>query len=129
MAYNQPYGYPFGAPNYYNNYGNYQQPQQPQQNQQMYYAIVNGLEGAKNYQVNANQSILLMDSNEPIAYKKSANGLGQTTIEAYKLVPINNEEQPKVEYVSKSEFDELARKFEALSKRLTPNTNQSKEVK
>ena len=122
MAYNQPYGYPYGMPNYnqpytqFNNNNNYQQ----QPTQQTYqYAIVNGLEGAKNYQVMANQSMLLMDSNEPIAYKKSVNALGQATIEAYKLVPVNDEnEKPQVEYALKSDLDKISKKIDTLCKKL-----------
>lgn len=108
-TYNQyQYGY---QPPYVNQPYSYNQ-------QQNTYAIVNGLEGAKQYPVLANQTILLMDSNEPIAYKKSANGLGQATIEAYRLVPVTEkqEEQPQIEYALKSDVTKLQKKIEELTK-------------
>lgn len=148
MAYNQPYGMPYGYQNY--PYGNiqpqpmYQQPnyqqnqqgqqmqQQPQQNQQPqysnnFYSVVNGLEGAKQYPVLANQTMLLMDSQKPIVYKKSANGLGQTSIECFKLVSITEQEitgekqqekEPKVEYALKEELNALNKRFDSLVDRL-----------
>ena len=113
-----PYGYPYGTPNF--NYQN--QAPQPQQN---FYAIVNGLEGAKNYPIAINQTMLLMDSNQPVAYKKSSNGLGQSTIECYKLVQISEQEAlgqpteaaPNVEYALKSDLDALYKKIDELSKK------------
>ena len=87
--YNQPY-MPYGMPNY-NPYNQpaYGQPQVQQNNN--YYSIVNGLDGAKSFQVMPNQTMLLMDSDKPIVYKKSANGLGQATIECFKLVGITEQ--------------------------------------
>jgi hypothetical protein len=143
MAYNQPYGMPYGYQNY--PYGNiqpqqpvYQQPNQQMQQQQTpqqqpqysnnFYSVVNGLEGAKQYPVLANQTMLLMDSNKPIVYKKSANGLGQTTIECFKLVSITEQEingnsqkqdEPKVEYASREEFNALKTRFDSLVDKLT----------
>ncbi len=108
MAYNQYNNYPYGIPNY-NPYSNYQAPQQNT------YAIVNGIEGAKQYPLSSNQTMLLMDSNEPIAYKKTVNGLGQATIEAYKLVPIVQEEpkQPQ-EYALKCDLEALKEKIDKI---------------
>lgn len=123
MSNYNPYGYPYGTPNF--NYQN--QAPQPQQN---LYAIVNGLEGAKNYPIAINQTMLLMDSNQPVAYKKSSNGLGQSTIECYKLVQISEQEargetsgQPQVEFALKSDLDALYKKIDELSKK------QKKETK
>ena len=120
------------------NYNPYQYGYQPNyqnfQQQTNYYAIVNGLDGAKNYPVSINQSILLMDSNNPIVYKKTANGLGQTTIEPFKLVPISEQEargqveepQPQVEFALKSDLVALQKKIDALAKQL--KKEQPKEV-
>lgn len=90
------------------------------------YAIVNGFEGAKNYPIGINQSILLMDSSNPIVYKKSTNVLGQYSIECFKLVQINPQEfvtnndtvSPPKDYVSKTEFEELVKKLDALTKKV-----------
>ena len=139
MAYNQPYGMPYGYQQNYP-YGNLQmqqpyvapQPQQaqqqPQQNQQPagnFYAVVNGIEAVKNYQVLPNQTVLLMDSSKPIVYSKSANGLGQVSVEYYKLVPMTEDEaigksQPKEEmqYASISDFKALEQRFNNLVDKL-----------
>ena len=119
MAYNQNYGSPYGYPSY-PNYPNYQQ-----NNNINYYSVVNGLEGAKSYQLLANQTILLMDSNNPIVYKKTANGLGQASIECYKLVKISEQEasgaeepKPQPDYALKSDILALQKKIDSLTKKM-----------
>ena len=84
------------------------------------YAFVNGVEGAKSFQVAPNQSVMLMDSEQPIAYKKTANGMGQASIQYFRLTEISEEEargkkpEPPVEYVLKSDFDDLVKKVKSL---------------
>lgn len=95
--------------NNYNPYGYYQQPITNQ------YAFVNGFEGAKAFQVQPNQMVMLLDSDNPIVYKKTANSLGQCNIEAFKLVPIKDD--PKPEYVLKQDFDELVKRIDELTKK------------
>ena len=77
----------------YDNYGNfippYNQQPYPIRPQQNVYAFVNGLEGAKSYQVPANQTVLLMDSEQPVCYMKTANALGQGTLRYFKLTEVN----------------------------------------
>lgn len=96
---------PYGSvyPNYY---------QQPITNQ---YAFVNGFEGAKAFQVQPNQMVMLLDSDNPIVYKKTANSLGQCNIEAFKLVPIKEEKPTNNEYVLKQDFDELVKRIDELT--------------
>ena len=133
MNYNQNYGMNYGMPNYA---PNYQQPQQMN-----YYAIVNGLDGARNYPLSINQTILLMDSNQPVAYKKSSNGLGQTSIECYKLVQITEQEalgqkeetnDTKIEYATKEEINALNKRFDSLVDKIyakgTKNENKGNSV-
>ena len=105
MPYNpNPYYQPYGAPNY--NYGqSFQQPQQ----QSNTYAFVNGIEGAKAYPMYPNQTVMLMDNDNPIAYMKQSNGMGQATIKYFRLVETTEAElkgspKPSVEYVTKEEF-------------------------
>ena len=106
---NNPSGYP------YNNF--YQQPQI----QAKQYAFVNGIEGAKAYQVQPGQMVMLMDSDNPIVYKKVANAFGQATIECFKLVSINENElrgtnpQPNIEYATKAEFEALVKRIDELN--------------
>lgn len=97
-------------------------PQQPQQNN--YYAFVNGIEGAKAYQVMPNQSVMLMDSDNPIAYMKEANAMGQSTLRYFKLVEtserelrgeqFNGNQQPN--YALKTDLESLNKKLDNLSK-------------
>ena len=69
----------------------YQQMQAPQQmmsqpQQQTYgnnFLYVNGLEGAKAYIISPNTSALLMDSDNPTFYIKSANSLGQSALKQF----------------------------------------------
>ena len=98
----------------YNNY-------QPNYNIRQY-AFVNGLEGAKSYQMQPNQMVMLLDSDNPIIYKKTSNSYGQATIECFKMVQISEEElkgintQPQPEYVLKKDFDALAKRLDELIK-------------
>ena len=122
-------------------YGNFYQPTMPQINQQqpsfnqMYQqnqpqsaqcVFVNGLEGAKAYQMIPNQTVMLMDSENPILYMKTSNGMGQSTLKYYKLVETSEQElksqnapQPNVntniEYALKSDLEALSKKIDEIS--------------
>ena len=123
----QPYSYPYGniyQPNNIpqNNQG--QPSQQPQLNQ---YAFVNGIEGAKSFQLGPNQTILLMDSDSPICYMKSSNSVGQSTLRYFRLTEVNendlktNNQQPQVDtsnYVLKSDFEVLSKRLDDLSRKI-----------
>ena len=99
-----------------------------------HYAFVNGIEGAKSFQVSPNQTMLLMDSDSPIVFKKTTNNIGQSTIEYFKLVQIKESEAREIitpqvnnggEYVLKSDFDELNKKLDDLLSKI----GSEKEVK
>ena len=95
----------YNYPNYYS---------QPQPNT---YAFVNGIEGAKAYQVYPKQTVMLLDSDNPIVYKKTANEYGQASIQCFKLVPIEQEQKLNINpdnYVSKEDFNNLLNRFNAL---------------
>ena len=68
------------------------------------YAYVNGIEGARSYQVAPGQSVMLMDSDNPLCYLKQADNTGRATIRSFKLEEIVEKEEPKanIEYVSKN---------------------------
>lgn len=89
----------------YQNYGmtpfNFQQPYQP--GSQVQY--VNGLESAKSYSLRPNESVILMDSNNPIFYHKQADASGFYTIKAYRFEEVQ-EEKPEDKYLTKKEFNE-----------------------
>lgn len=110
----------------YDQFGNftpYPQPNYPSRPvQQNVYAFVNGLEGAKSYIVPANQTVLLMDSEQPVCYMKTANALGQGSLRYFKLTEVSESDvrtpitsvSPKVNYVTKEEFDSLVKRIDAL---------------
>ena len=94
-------------------YNNYYQPQQYKQ-----YACVNGIEGAKAFQVMPNQTMLLMDSDKPIVFMKTSDSMGKASLRYFTLTEMNEEEvvkqyqpKPPVEYVSKADFDALSEKM------------------
>ena len=150
-SYNNNYGfggYPYGMPyqpippqtqqnpqpNYNAMYQN-QQPQQPQMNQ---YAFVNGVEGAKSFQLAPNQTIMLMDSDSPVCYMKTSNSVGQSTLRYFKLTEVSENDlkaqaQPEKKedmsnYVLKSDFDLLSKRLDELSKKFEkPYKKENKE--
>ncbi len=103
----------------FNNYNGYQQPpyySNPYQQPKSQLIFVNGIEGAKSYMMQPNQIVMLLDSDDPIVYKKTSNAYGQASIECFRLVPIQDSElhpQPQ-EYVLKKDFDALLEKVNSL---------------
>lgn len=116
----------------FNNYGgympqyqNWQQPQtsaleyRPQQvylqNQQNMgsFAYCMGIEGAKAFPIAPNQTVFLMDSNDPVAYIKSADMSGKQTLRIFDMVERAEEakpEEPKIdmtEYVKRSDIEDM----------------------
>jgi len=73
----------------------------PQQTQTIQY--VNGRQSAESYQMPANSSVILMDSNKARFYLKQTDASGLTTIRAYDFKEV--EENKPTEYVTKSEFE------------------------
>lgn len=118
---------PYGGNFYGGNFGynqnqypnNYQQPKVNQQSTQYYW--VNNIEGAKSFQMLPNQTVMLMDSENPIVYMKQTNSMGQATLKYFKLTEISEQEvrnqniQPAQEYALKSDFESLSKKIEELS--------------
>ena len=107
MAYNQPYNYGYGYPQYQNGTvpdmlnqykGQYQQmPMQPvQQPIQSNGGLiwVDNEEQAKNYLVAPNNVIPMFDKSSSAMYIKSADGAGMPTFKKYKLIDVD-EETPK----------------------------------
>lgn len=52
---------------------------------------VYGLQGAQTYQMPPNSSCMLLDASEPITYIKKTDGAGSASIIAYKLVPLQTD--------------------------------------
>ena len=96
---------------YYNQQMNNQQflPQTQTQN----LIRVNGIEGAKAYQMNANSIVSLFDSNEDIMYIKSTDGAGFPSIRSFRFEEIKADTQtkPSVDYISREEFEEFKKEL------------------
>nr|DAG32043.1 MAG TPA: hypothetical protein [Bacteriophage sp.] len=69
---------------------------------------VNGLEGAKAFQIMPRETVALFDGNDDIFYIKSADDGGFPTIKAYRFAEVDlTGAKPTNDYVTKSEFEEL----------------------
>lgn len=66
---------------------------------------VNGKQSAESYQMPANSSVILMDSNLPRFYMKQTDASGMATIKAYDFKEA--EETKPQEYVTKQEFEKF----------------------
>lgn len=118
----------FGNYTPYPVYPNAPQPsylQRQNQSQQNVYAFVNGVEGAKAYQINANQSVLLMDSEQQVCYLKQTNALGQATLRCFKLVEVNendikhapSQNSPQNgDFATKKDVEDIVKRLDALEK-------------
>nr|DAK01887.1 MAG TPA: hypothetical protein [Caudoviricetes sp.] len=94
-----------------------------QQQTQQSIQYVNGIESANAYRVMPNQQVMLMDSNMPRFYIKTADASGFATVKAYDFVEAK-QEKPE-EYVKRSEFEDLK---SYLSKILqNPSTGENKD--
>lgn len=98
------------------------QPQPQAQPQLNTYAFVNGIEGAKSFPMQPNQTVMLMDSENPVAYMKQSNGMGQATLKYFRLVETSEAElrgqaaKPSVEYAMKADLDALAKRVDEMAK-------------
>ena len=121
-----PYGY----------YGN-QSSYGSRPNQQIrQYAFVNGIEGAKSYQLTPNQNMMLMDSEYSICYKKCSDDMGRCSLQYFKLEEIDESTarsimQPQqvqtINYATKDDIDTINKKLDELFKRLDRNKKETKD--
>ena len=96
--------------NGFNNYNQFQpqlnQPQLTTQN----LIRVNGIDGAKAYQMPANSTVALFDNNEDIMYIKTTDGAGFPAIRTFtfnEVVANTNPIQDTADYVTRDEFNKL----------------------
>ena len=89
-------------------------------NQQIYPQIqtqnlirVNGIEGAKAYQMSANSIVSLFDANDDIMYIKSTDGAGFPSIRTFSFTEVKEQNEPiqKVDYISREEFEEFKKEL------------------
>ena len=80
-------------------------PQQMGAAQPLQIQYVNSKQSAESYQMPANSSVILMDSNLPRFYMKQTDASGVATIKAYDFT--ESEEEKPTEYVTKAEFEKF----------------------
>lgn len=84
---------------------------------------VNGLEGAKAFQIMPRETVALFDGNDDIFYIKSADDGGFPTIKAYRFAEIDlTGTKPTNEYVTKSEFEELRNEVKKYAEQSIPKS-------
>ena len=74
---------------------------------------VNGIDGAKTYQMPANSTVALFDSNEDIMYIKTTDGAGFPSIRTFNFVEITQNEKSSgsQDYISRQEFEEFKKEL------------------
>ncbi len=112
-----------------------QAPPQPQGNQNSAIIWVGSEWEANNYPVAPNAAVALWDSSAPVIYLKQADASGKPTMKVYDLVERSGKSQephklPGEEYVTRTEFDALAARLDALAteKRPAPKAAKVKEA-
>lgn len=75
----------------------------PQAQQQQSIQYVNGKQSAESYQMGANSSVILMDSNRSRFYVKQTDASGMATIKSYDFKEATDDKP--TEYVTKAEFE------------------------
>ena len=106
-----PYANLLAQNQYYNQQMNNQQifPQEQTQN----LIRVNGIDGAKTYQMPANSTVALFDCNEDIMYIKTTDGAGFPSIRTFNFVEITQNEKStgSQDYISRQEFEEFKKEL------------------
>ena len=96
--------------NGFNSYNQFQpQLNQPQISTQNLIRV-NGIDGAKAYQMPANSTVALFDNNEDIMYIKTTDGAGFPAIRTFafnEVVANTNSIQDTADYVTRDEFNKL----------------------
>ena len=107
-----PYASLMGQNQFYNPQMMNPTPVQPQEQTQSLIRV-NGIDGAKAYQMPANSTVALFDSNEDVMYVKSTDGAGFPSIRTFEFTEKLNVEgkSPDVEYISREEFEEFKKEL------------------
>nr|DAV57930.1 MAG TPA: hypothetical protein [Caudoviricetes sp.] len=88
---------------------------------------VNGLEGAKAYQMGANSTVALFDSNNDIMYVKNTDGAGFGSIRAFKFVEMDlNNSVPVSEYATKNELEQLRQEVKNYAEQFISKSKSAK---
>ena len=106
-----PYANLLAQNQYYNPQMNNQQIFTQEQTQNL--IRVNGIEGAKTYQMSANSTVALFDSNEDIMYIKTTDGAGFPSIRTFSFTEVKEENKStqQSDYISRQEFEEFKKEL------------------
>lgn len=89
---------------------------------------VNGLEGAKAYQMGANSTVALFDSNNDIMYVKNTDGAGFGSIRAFKFSEMDlNSSAPVAEYATKNELEQLRQEVKNYAEQFVSKSKPAKK--
>ena len=107
-----PYASLMGQNQFYNPQMMNPTPIQPQEQAQNLIRV-NGIDGAKAYQMPANSTVALFDSNEDVMYVKSTDGAGFPSIRTFAFTEVKEQNKPiqQVDYISREEFEEFKKEL------------------
>ena len=83
---------------------------------------VNGIDGARAYQMSPNSSVALFDTNDDLIYIKSTDGAGFPTIDTYHFHKVEEKSAPQ--FVSK---EEMMEEIDKLRKEIRNGKHNSKQ--
>lgn len=100
---------------------------QIQQNQNNNIIFVQGEVGAKSFQLQPNQSVMLLDNDDSKFYIKTTDSTGMSTLKAYRFEEIKDASGGSIEnkYVTKEEFDSFKANIDSLYQSLMGSMKQS----
>ena len=68
---------------------------------------VNGMDGAKAYQMPNNSKVALFDANDDIFYLKTCDGNGFCTLTAFRFEKVEERPDPAQDFVTRDEFQKI----------------------
>lgn len=107
-----PYASLMGQNQFYNPQMMNPTPVQPQEQTQNLIRV-NGIEEAKAYQMPANSTVALFDSNDDVMYVKSTDGAGFPSIRTFAFTEVKEQNKPvqQINYISREEFEEFKKEL------------------
>lgn len=72
---------------------------------------VNGLDGAKAYQMMPNSNIALFDGNDDVFYIKSTDGGGFGSIRTFRFEEIKSNPEAKNDYITRKDMEEYVKQL------------------
>lgn len=92
---------------------------------------VNGIDGAKAYQMPANSTAALFDANNDILYVKSTDGAGFPSIRTFSFTEVKEQQQETthVDYISREEFENFKKELMIYGKQSIHTEQSTKSSK